>query len=211
MGRNGSGKTTLVNLLMGLYYPTEGEVLVNGKVLTRGAYSSYRQKFAAFFQGMKPMEATVAENVALDTNIELQRISEALQKANCEGLFHEPENTMIGVQFDPSGLILSGGESQKLMLANCYYSDKSVLVMDEPSSALDPVAERDFNRQVSELSGDKLTLFVTHRLSTVHMADTIYVIDDGRLCGQGSHEELMNEEGIYRDMWNIQVERYGSL
>lgn len=211
VGKNGSGKTTLIHLLMGLYYPTEGEILINGKTLSREEYLLYRSKFAAFFQGMKPLEATVAENVALDTEMDLEQVCKTLQRANCAELFSEAEYTMIGVQFDPTGVILSGGECQKLMLAHCFYSNKLMLIMDEPSSALDPVAERDFNMQVSELSGDKLVVFVTHRLSTVHMADYIYVIDNGKICDEGSHEELVKKEGIYREMWNIQLEKYGSV
>ena len=211
VGKNGSGKTTLLHLLMGLYYPTEGEILINGKMLSREEYPLYRSKFAAFFQGMKPLETTVAENVALDTDVNLERVCKALQKTNCEELFPQAENTMIGVQFDPTGLILSGGECQRLMLAQCFYSNKLMLIMDEPSSALDPVAERDFNQRVSELSRNKLVLFVTHRLSTVHMADYIYVIDEGKICDEGSHEELVKKEGIYRQMWNMQLEKYGSI
>lgn len=211
VGKNGSGKTTLLHLLMGLYYPTEGEILINGKTLNRAEYPLYRSKFAAFFQGMKPLETTVAENVALDTDVEIERVYKALQKTNCEKLFPQAENTMIGVKFDPTGLILSGGECQSLMLAQCFYSNNLMLIMDEPSSMLNPVAERDFNRRVSELSRNKLVLFVTHRLSTVHMADHIYVIDDGKICDEGSHEALLQKEGVYREMWNIQLENFGSV
>lgn len=211
VGKNGSGKTTLIHLLMGLYAPTEGEILVNGKTLDRNKSLFYSCQFAAFFQGMKPMEATAAENVALDTEIDLERISLALRKTGCEALFSRPEKEMIGIRFDPAGIILSGGECQKLMLAHCFYSSKSMLVMDEPSSALDPALEQAFNRQVAELSENKLAVFVTHRLSTVHMADIIYVIEDGRLCEKGSHEELIRKEGVYREMWRIQMEKYGSV
>lgn len=211
VGKNGSGKTTLVHLLMGLYYPTEGEILINGKLLDRKKTMFYRQEFAAFFQGMRPLEATVAENIALDTEIDEERISLALHKTGCDTLFSQSERAMIGIQFDPAGCILSGGEYQKLMLAHCFYCNKSILVMDEPSSALDPVMEQAFNRQIAELSGDKLSIFVTHRLSTVHMADMIYVIEGGRLCDRGSHEELVRKGGIYADMWKIQLEKYGSV
>lgn len=211
VGKNGSGKTTLVHLLMGLYSPSEGEILVNGKKFEKEALPFYRHQFAAFFQGMKPMEATAAENVALDTEIDADRLSLALSKTDCAGLFPEPEQSMVGVQFDPAGRVLSGGECQKLMLAHCFYSNKPILVMDEPSSALDPVLERTFNRQVAELAGDRLAVFVTHRLSTVHMADMIYVIEDGRLCDMGRHEELVRRGGVYADMWRIQLEKYGNI
>ena len=208
VGRNGSGKTTLIHLLMGLYQPTEGEVLVNGKAPGQEELPAYRHRFAAFFQGMKPMEATAAENVALDTEIDSERLVRALQKADCGAMSDRPQEAMIGVLFEKTGHILSGGECQKLMLAHCFYSDKSVLVMDEPSSALDPAAEQAFNRQMAELAGDKLAVFVTHRLSTVRMSDTIYVIEEGRLCDKGTHEELAEKEGVYAQMWRIQHQAF---
>ena len=102
-------------------------------------------------------------------------------------------------------LILSGGETQRLLLAHCFYSGRSMLVMDEPSSALDPMAESDFNTRTAELSEDKMVIFVTHRLSAVHMADCIYVIDDGRLAGKGSHNQLLKEGGVYQEMWNAKA------
>ena len=209
VGKNGSGKTTLVNLLMGLYTPTEGEILINGKPISSDVLT-YRHQFAAFFQGMKPLEATIGENVALDTDFVPQYISDALYKAN----FSDTDNcvksvdNVIGVRFDPSGRILSGGEIQKLMLANCFYSNRPIIVMDEPSSALDPIAERELNQRIAELSEDKLAIFITHRLSTVHMAEKIYVLDNGCIVGQGTHDELLAEAGVYRDMWQAQVDRY---
>lgn len=208
VGKNGSGKTTLVHLLMGLYYPTQGEILINGRVLEKEEYPVYRRRFAAFFQGMKPLEATIAQNVALDTETNTELVYEALSKTNCELLLNKPESAMVGVQFDSQGLVLSGGECQKLMLTYCFYSGKSLIVMDEPSSALDPKAEHEFNNQVADLSDDKISIFVTHRLSTVYMVNQIYVIDDGKLCAQGTHEELMKKGGLYREMWDVQAEKY---
>ena len=211
VGKNGSGKTTLVHLLMGLYTPTEGEILINGKVITKSEYSSMRHQFAAFFQGMRPIEASIAENVALDTEIDLDRVKLALEKTGSKKLLERSPNDTIGVRFCPNGLILSGGEFQKLMLSHCFYSEKTSIVMDEPSSALDPLAERNFNDQVGAFSDGKLVVFVTHRLSTVHMAHLIYVIDDGKICGFGTHEALVKENKVYREMWNIQAEKYGLM
>ena len=208
VGKNGSGKTTLVHLLMGLYTPTEGEILINGKVITKSEYSSMRHQFAAFFQGMRPIEASIAENVALDTEIDLDRVKLALEKTGSKKLLERSPNDTIGVRFCPNGLILSGGEFQKLMLSHCFYSEKTSIVMDEPSSALDPLAERNFNDQVGAFSEGKLVVYVTHRLSTVHMAHLIYVINDGQICGFGTHETLVEENEVYREMWNIQAEKY---
>lgn len=211
VGKNGSGKTTLVHLLMGLYTPTEGEILINGKAIKKREYSSMRHQFAAFFQGMGPIEASIAENVALDTEIDLDRVKLALEKTGSKKLLERSPNDAIGVRFCPNGLILSGGEFQKLMLSHCFYSEKTSIVMDEPSSALDPLAERNFNDQVGAFSDGKLVVFVTHRLSTVHMAHLIYVIDDGKICGFGTHEALVKENKVYREMWNIQAEKYGLM
>lgn len=208
VGKNGSGKTTLVHLLMGLYKPTEGEILINGRVINKNESVSLRHQFAAFFQGMLPLEASIAENVALDTVADAERVRLALKKTGSTKLLDRRQDEIIGVRFDKHGLILSGGEFQKLMLSYCFYSNKDLIIMDEPSSALDPMAERDFNNQVERLSDGKLTVFVTHRLSTVHMANQIYVIDDGKLCDHGTHDELLKKDGVYKSMWGIQVEKY---
>lgn len=208
VGRNGSGKTTLVHLLMGLYTPTEGELLVNGRVLKKEEYPAYRQQFASFFQGMVPLEATIAQNVALDVEASEDSIRTALNKASAANLNEKPIDTMIGTEFDPDGLLLSGGEIQKLMLSYCFYSNKSLLVMDEASSALDPTAEKEFNTQVNALSQNKITVLVSHRLSTVYMADYIYVVDDGEICEAGRHSEILNKNCLYKQMWDIQANRY---
>ena len=208
VGKNGSGKTTLVHLLMGLYEPTNGEILINGRSINKEEYAILRYQFAAFFQGMMPFEASIAENVALDTDTNTERVKNALIKTKSDKLLSMPPDEMIGVLFDKNGLILSGGEFQKLMLSYCFYSDKSLIIMDEPSSALDPMSERNFNHQIKELSEGKLTVFVTHRLSTVHMANRIYVIDDGKICDCGTHEELMQHDGVYKNMWTIQAQKY---
>lgn len=208
VGKNGSGKTTLVHLLMGLYEPTNGEILINGRSINEEEYPALRCQFAAFFQGMMPFEASIAENVALDTDTNTERVKNALINTKSDRLLSMSPDEMIGVLFNKNGLILSGGEFQKLMLSYCFYSDKSLIIMDEPSSALDPVSERNFNKQIEELSEGKLTVFVTHRLSTVHMASRIYVIDDGKICDYGTHEELMQHDGVYKNMWTIQAQKY---
>ncbi len=209
VGENGSGKTTLVHLLMGLYEPSVGELLVNGKKICDESSRTYREKYAAFFQGMLPLEASISENVALDTEFDTKRVQESLLKTGSYKLLNKKSSDVIGVKFDPNGYILSGGECQKLMLSYCFYSDKSLIIMDEPSSALDPKAEADFNHQLDNLSKGKTVIFVTHRLSTVHMANQIIVLKNGQICDSGNHKELLKKDGPYRDMWLIQEERYG--
>lgn len=209
VGRNGSGKTTLVHLLMGLYTPTEGQLLVNGRPLPQAAYPDYRRKFASFFQGMTPLEATVAQNVALDTQFDPDGVRAALRKASAASLAEKSPDTMVGAAFDKDGLLLSGGEIQKLMLSYCYYSGKTAMVMDEASSALDPMAEKAFNQQLMALSRGRLAVLVSHRLSTVRMADRIYVLDGGTIREQGTHEALLQKHGLYEKMWTVQANRYG--
>lgn len=208
VGKNGSGKTTLTHLLMGLYKPTNGEILINGRSINEEEYSALRRQFAAFFQEMMPFEASIAENVALDTDTNTERVKNALIQTKSDKLLSMSPDEMIGVLLNKNGLILSGGEFQKLMLSYCFYSDKSLIIMDEPSSALDPMSERNFNNQIEEFSEGKLTVFVTHRLSTVHMASCIYVIDDGKICDYGTHEELMRHDGVYKNMWTTQAQKY---
>ena len=209
VGKNGSGKSTLVNVLMGIYWPTSGEIYVNDKLLKKTESEKYRHQFAAFFQGMEPFEATVAENVALDTRINTNKLSQVLQLLQCNRLINAPESCWIGRSFKNYGIILSGGEYQKLMLGYCLYSEKDVVVMDEPSSALDPISEQNFYDQVSKFLNEKMIVFVTHRLSAIHMAKYVFVLDDGKLVQTGTHEQLIEQEGIYKKMWDIQCMKYG--
>lgn len=209
VGKNGSGKSTLINLLMGFYWPTDGEIFVNEQLLKKADCETYRRQFAAFFQGMKPFEATVAENVALDTSIDTNKLTQVLQQTCCSSLMNDPENVWIGKNLNTQGLILSGGEYQKLMLAYCLYSKQALVVMDEPSSALDPISERNFFDQVSKFLDGKMIVFVTHRLSTVHMAKYIFVLEDGELIQEGTHSQLIKQDGLYKKMWNIQYKKYG--
>ncbi len=210
VGRNGSGKSTLVHLLMGLYKLDKGKLLVDGVELPAGdKRDAFSHSVSAFFQGEKLFAATIAENVALDVKYDEEKVEEALWEMGCRRLEAMPVlATMVGRELHEDGLILSGGETQKLMLSHCVYSDNSIVILDEPSSALDPLAERELNRNIFEAAKDKTVIFISHRLSTVSMADRIYVIDDGRLLEFGTHEELLNNNSLYKRMWDIQVEKY---
>jgi len=205
VGRNGSGKSTLTYLIMGLYEPQSGEILIDG--MPRKAFETrdYQRLFTSFFQNETPWPATIAENVAFHTEYEEERGRDALCRGGLASLAEGQMDRLIGKEFDREGMILSGGQMQKLMLAHCFYDRKHYIIMDEPSSALDPSAESAFNQQVARLEGDATLLFISHRLTTVEMADYIYVVDDGRIVQQGTHQELRQEEGLYRQMWEIQM------
>ena len=208
IGENGSGKTTLVHILMGLYTPSKGDILVNGCRVTPQEYKAYRKKFATFFQGAIPFEATISENVALDVVHDTTLVHSALEQVGLERLAKVPPETMIGKLFDPYGIVLSGGENQKLLLSYCHYCRKRIIIMDEPAAAYDPAAELSFNNLVYNLSNNKLTILVSHRLSTVYMADRILVLNDGQIQQQGTHTELLEKDGIYKAMWTSQVKKY---
>lgn len=208
VGENGSGKSTLVYLLMGLYEPAEGEIFVDGKPLRQYDIMAYRHLFSCFFQESKPFFASLGENVARSTEVDRRRAAEVLRQISPDRLAKLPLDTMIGKEFDDNGVILSGGEMQKLLLSHSIYRDTPYVVMDEPSSALDPAAERDFNQQLAELSRERAVIFVSHRLSTVKMAQYIYVLEDGRIVEQGTHQELVQAGGKYGKMWSSQAQMY---
>lgn len=205
VGRNGSGKSTLTYLIMGLYEPQSGEILIDG--IPKKAFSTrdYQRLFTSFFQNETPWPATIAENVAFHTEYDKERGRDALCRSGLVSLAEGQMDRLIGKEFDKEGMILSGGQMQKLMLAHCFYDHKPYIIMDEPSSALDPSAEAAFNQQVARLEGDATLLFISHRLTTVEMADYIYVVDDGKIVQQGTHQKLRQEEGLYRQMWEIQM------
>ncbi len=209
VGKNGSGKTTLCHLLMGLYEPTSGEILIDGTLLDRRDLAAYRAAFSSYFQESKVFSATIAENVALNTEYDDTNVHRTLNRLSPEKLGQLQQDRVLGREFDRNGLLLSGGELQKLLIANSLYSKKRYIMMDEPSSALDPVAEKKFNQILFDLTVDATTVLISHRLSTVRMADYIYVLENGCIVERGTHEELLNRRGVYSEMWRIQAEKYG--
>ena len=214
VGYNGAGKTTLIKLLMRLYDPTSGEVLYNGRSAKEYDLAAYRAKIGCVFQDYKIFATTVAENVmsgAYDDEADSKIVSESLEAAG----FTEKLNsltlgtqTMLTREFDKKGTNLSGGESQKVAIARVFARPYELWIMDEPSSALDPVAEYELNQSILKYAKGKTVIFISHRLSTTRMADRIYMFDSGKLCEVGSHDELMAKGGKYAEMFNIQAEKY---
>lgn len=213
VGYNGAGKTTLIKLLMRFYDATKGEILYNGVNIREYDLDAYREKIGAVFQDYKIFAATVAENVVCGVCEEKMRpaVTEALCGASFGArLAHMPKglDTQLTREFADDGVNLSGGESQKIAIARTLYKKAPVTVMDEPSSALDPVAEYELNQHIQSALHDKTVIFISHRLSTTRDADRIYMFENGRIIECGAHDALIGADGKYAQMFNIQAEKY---
>ena len=213
VGLNGAGKTTLIKLILGLYDPTEGRVLLNGtdiRVYNRNAYYTL---FSALFQQMTVMDVTLAENVAQipEDEIDREKLTDCLEKA---GLLQKVKDlpkgadTPIGKKIFDDGIELSGGETQRLMLARALYKDAPVLVLDEPTAALDPIAEDRLYHQYQSMTAGKTSFFVSHRLASTRFCDRILLIEDHRIKEQGTHTELINAGGSYARLFEVQSRYY---
>ena len=208
VGYNGAGKTTLTNLILRLYDPTEGRILIDGEDIRTATVDSHRDRFAAVFQDFQLFSCNVGENVALDKDYDKARVEEALGHSGFGKKLKNGTETELLREFDDEGVMLSGGESQKVAIARAFYKDCPYVILDEPSANLDPVAEYNLNKAMTEASENKTVIFISHRLSTTVHADRIYVMEKGRIIESGSHEELMEQNGTYAYMFNLQAEKY---
>ena len=208
VGYNGAGKTTLTNLLLRLYDPTEGRIVIDGEDIRAATVSSHRDRFAAVFQDFQLFSCNVGENVALDKDYDKNKVEESLCHSGFGKTLKNGTETELLREFDDEGVMLSGGESQKVAIARAFYKDCPYVILDEPSANLDPVAEYNLNKAMTEASDNKTVIFISHRLSTTVHADRIYVMEKGRIIESGSHEELMEMNGTYAYMFNLQAEKY---
>lgn len=213
VGFNGAGKTTLIKLIMRLYDVTKGEILLDGVNIKNYKLEEYRQKIGVVFQDFKLYAATVAENVVMDDVKEQkdEMIVEALKQSDFyERLQTLPNgiNTELTKEFDENGVNLSGGESQKLAVSRGFYYNTPIAILDEPSSALDPISEYKLNKFMMTKTEDKLVIFISHRLSTTRLSDCIYVLGNGQLIEYGKHDELLHNKTTYREMWDVQAGQY---
>lgn len=213
VGENGEGKTTLVKLLTRLYDPTEGRILLDGKDLREYDIDELRKEFGVIFQDFIRYDLTARENVAAG-NIERVADDDALwgasRKSNASELLeHLPGklDQMLGRRFE-GGVDLSGGEWQRVALARAYLRDAQVLILDEPTAALDPVAESEVFQKFAELTQDRMAIFISHRFSTVRMADRIVLLSQGKITEDGTHEELLEARGRYAEFFEIQAASY---
>lgn len=208
VGYNGAGKTTLTNLLLRLYDVTEGEILIGGKNIKNETVKSHRNRFSAVFQDFQLFAASLAENVALDTEYNEDEVWQALKHSGFDKPLKNGVKTELLREFDDNGMMFSGGEAQKITVARAFYKNCPYVIMDEPSANLDPVAEYNLNKSMAEIAKDKTVIFISHRLSTTRHADKIYVMEYGEIVESGSHDELMSKNGKYAYMFNLQAEKY---
>lgn len=208
VGYNGAGKTTLTNLLLRLYDATEGEILIDGENIKSATADSHRDRFAAVFQDFQIFSCSLGENVALDIDPDEERVWEALKHSGFNKELKNGINTELLREFDDEGVMFSGGEAQKTAIARAFYKDCPYVILDEPSANLDPVAEYNLNQAMIEAANKKTVIFISHRLSTTVNADRIYVMENGRIIESGSHQELMDLNGTYAYMFNLQAEKY---
>ncbi|MCM1039185.1 MAG: ABC transporter ATP-binding protein/permease [Ruminococcus sp.] len=212
VGRNGSGKTTFIKLLCRLYDPDEGEILLNGINIKKYDYEEYQSIFSVVFQDFKIFSFSIAENVAASLTYDENRVNACLVKAGFgERLLEMPEgaHTFLYHHFDTDGVEISGGEAQKIALARALYKDAPFIILDEPTAALDPIAEYDVYSRFNEIIENKTAVYISHRLSSCRFCDDIAVFDKGRLVQRGSHEQLLAEKnGKYYELWQAQAQYY---
>ncbi len=214
VGYNGAGKTTLIKLMMRLYDPTEGEILYNGINIKQFDAECYRKKIGTVFQDFKLFATSVAENVMngkYSESTDRDTVIDALDKADFTEKLKTLKNgidTHLTREFNDEGTNLSGGESQKVVIARVFAGKYPIIIMDEPSSALDPVAEYNLNQSILKSTNDKTVIFISHRLSTTRIADKIYMFSGGELIEEGSHTELLNKGGKYAEMFRLQSQKY---
>lgn len=211
VGANGAGKTTLVKLITGLYRPTSGHIYLDGVDAAAVPKSQYFKEFAAVFQDSQVFACTVAQNVSCQNNAEEERVKDCLVKA---GLWEKIETLPEGIHhmltryLSDEGVELSGGEVQKLMLARALYKKAPVLVLDEPTAALDPIAESSMYEAYGNLGAGKTNIFISHRLSSTRFCDRICFLKEGQITETGTHEELLKAKGGYAEMFEIQAHYY---
>lgn len=212
VGLNGAGKTTLVKLLCGFYDPDEGRVLLNGEDVRSFNRQEYYDLFSAVFQDMSVLDITIAQTVAQCVDgYDMERVKACIDKAGMlEKIEALPQgfDTHVGRNVYYDGMEFSGGETQRLMLARALYKNGAVLVLDEPTAALDPIAENDIYRKYNDMAANKTSIFISHRLASTRFCDRILFMKEGRIEEEGTHEELLAKKGGYAKLFHVQARYY---
>lgn len=211
VGVNGAGKTTFVKLLTGMYEPDEGSILINGVDRNEFPRDELYRLFSAVFQEPFLLPVTVAENLTFEKDYDSDRAWDALARAGLADKFREKGvklDTFFDKDMDENGIELSGGEEQRFLLARALYKDGPILVLDEPTAALDPIAESEIYDNYSRYSDNKTAIFISHRLASTRFSDRIVLLGEGGILEEGSHQELMELHGAYAEMFEVQSRYY---
>ena len=212
VGQNGSGKTTFIKLLCRLYDPTEGQILLNGIDIRKYRYDDYMQIFSVVFQDFRLLSMPLGQNVAASREYDAARVTDCLTRAGFgERLAAMPKglDTCLYKEMDENGVEVSGGEAQKIAIARALYKDAPFIILDEPTAALDPIAEAEIYEKFNDIAGDKTAIYISHRLSSCKFCDEIAVFDNGQVVQQGTHAALVSDEnGKYHELWTAQAQYY---
>lgn len=212
VGMNGSGKTTFIKLLCRLYDPSEGEILLNGIDIRKYNYTEYRLLCSVVFQDFKLFALKLGETVASRAAYDSERVMDSLEKAGFAERLAKMQDgieTYLYKEYDRDGVNVSGGEAQKIGIARALYKDAPFIILDEPTAALDPIAEAEIYSRFNEIAGDKTAIYISHRLSSCKFCDRIVVFHEGAVIQQGTHEALVaDESGKYYELWHAQAQYY---
>ena len=204
VGANGSGKTTLIKLLCRLYEPTEGVITLNGVDIKKYNYTEYLSLFSVVFQDFVMLDLPIEENIACKKEFDKEKVKKCLHRAglsNIEHRFDEVEEEKEGSKF-------SGGQKQKMAIARALYKDAPIVILDEPTAALDPMSEFDIYERLNDLIGEKTCLYISHRMSSCRFCDDIIVLDKGEIVERGNHNKLLSNNSYYKKMWEAQAKYY---
>ncbi len=211
VGENGSGKSTLIKLLLRLYDPTQGTIYLNGKDIRLYEYEQYLAVFNTVFQDFSIFAYSILENIVFDDNVDYEKLNIVMNKTgfnrNIKKYKYGTESKVTKI-LDDEGVNLSGGEMQLLAITRAFYHDTRGLVFDEPTAALDPIKETEIFELIRDMSVEKMAIFCAHRMSSTKFCDKIIVLQDGRICEMGTHQELLKQEGIYYDLFMKQASLY---
>lgn len=211
VGENGSGKSTFIKLLTRLYFPTEGEILLNGININEYDYFEYQRLFSPVFQDFCQFFLTLGENITLSTTADLEKLNDVCSQSGLIKLANKlPKgyDTQVDKWIDEEGFQPSGGEGQRIAIARALYHGGEIFILDEPTAALDPNAEYEIYTQFNRMIENKCAILITHRLSAVQLSDTVAVFDKGHVAEYGTHKELYMKNGIYTEMFNKQAQFY---
>lgn len=212
VGMNGSGKTTFIKLMCRLYDPDDGEILLNGINIRKYNYDEYLSIFSIVFQDFKLFSFTLGQNVAASSAFDRTWVEECLNRAGFESRLRSmPQgvDTCLYKDFAKDGIEVSGGEAQKIALARALYKNAPFIILDEPTAALDPVAEYEIYSSFNDIVKDKTVIFISHRLSSCRFCDKITVFHEGTIVQTGTHQELLSGgTGRYHELWNAQAQYY---